>query len=221
MDWALFSATALFMVSMTFSPGPNNLLCAAHGSQHGIQKTLPLMIGMFFGFTALALIIGVGAVFIEQNPNILQLLVYAGALYIAYLSYKIASSPPLNTDDSTQLFGFFHGVLLQLVNGKAWIHFIILMTTFATQFGTGYGVKILFVLVNSTLGFTALCTWAFAGTLLRKIFSTPEQVRTLNLSLGLSLFLVAIWIAFPHYLEIFLSQVSDLLTGLLSYLAQG
>ena len=217
MDWALISATSLFMISMTFSPGPINLLCAAHGSQHGIRNTLPLMAGMFFGFTVLALIIGVGAVFIEQNANILQLLVYAGALYIAYLSYKIASSPPLKTDDSTQLFGFFHGVLLQLVNGKAWIHFIILMTTFATQFGTGYGVKILFVLVNSTLGFTALCTWAFAGTLLRKIFSTPEQVRTLNLSLGLSLFIVAIWIAFPQIT----SEILDLLTDLLSYLAQG
>jgi len=198
MDLALFSATALFMVSMTFSPGPNNLLCAAHGSQHGLRQTLSLMMGMFFGFTVLALAIGIGAVFIEQNANIIQILVYAGALYIAYLSYKIAFSPPLKTDESTQILGFSTGLLLQLVNGKAWIHFIILMTTFATQFGTGYGIKILFVLVNSTLGFTALCTWAFAGTLLRKIFSTPEQVRILNLSLGFSLLLVAIWIALPH-----------------------
>ncbi len=198
MDLALFSATALFMVSMTFSPGPNNLLCAAHGSQHGLRQTLSLMMGMFFGFTVLALAIGIGAVFIEQNANIIQILVYAGALYIAYLSYKIAFSPPLKTDESTQILGFSTGLLLQLVNGKAWIHFIILMTTFATQFGTGYGIKILFVLVNSTLGFTALCTWAFAGTLLRKIFNTPGQVRILNLSLGFSLLLVAIWIALPH-----------------------
>ena len=196
MDWALISATALFMVSMTFSPGPNNLLCAAHGSQHGIRNTLSLMTGMFFGFTVLALIIGVGAVFIEQNANILQILVYAGALYIAYLSYKIAFSSSVSTDESTQLLGFSTGLFLQLVNGKAWIHFIVLMTTFATQFAPGYGVKILFVLINSTLGFTALCTWAFAGTLLRKIFNTPVQVRTLNLLLGLSLFSVAIWIAF-------------------------
>ena len=186
------------MVSMTFSPGPNNLLCAAHGSQHGLRQTLSLMMGMFFGFTVLALAIGIGAVFIEQNANIIQILVYAGALYIAYLSYKIAFSPPLKTDESTQILGFSTGLLLQLVNGKAWIHFIILMTTFATQFGTGYGIKILFVLVNSTLGFTALCTWAFAGTLLRKIFNTPGQVRILNLSLGFSLLLVAIWIALPH-----------------------
>jgi threonine/homoserine/homoserine lactone efflux protein len=198
MDLALFSATVLFMVSMTFSPGPNNLLCAAHGSQHGLRQTLSLMMGMFFGFTVLALAIGIGAVFIEQNANIIQILVYAGALYIAYLSYKIAFSPPLKTDESTQILGFSTGLLLQLVNGKAWIHFIILMTTFATQFGTGYGIKILFVLVNSTLGFTALCTWAFAGTLLRKIFNTPGQVRILNLSLGFSLLLVAIWIALPH-----------------------
>ena len=198
MDLALLGATILFMVSMTFSPGPNNLLCAAHGSQHGFRKTLSLMIGMFSGFTILALAIGIGAVFLEQNATILQLLVYAGAIYIAYLSYKVAFSPPIDSDESTKILGFSTGLLLQLVNGKAWIHFIILMTTFATQFGTGYGIKILFVLANSTLGFTAPCTWAFAGTLLRKIFSTRGQVRILNLLLGFSLFFVAIWIALPH-----------------------
>ena len=196
MDWTHVIATAIFMVSMTFSPGPNNLLCAAHGSQHGIRKTLSLMIGMFFGFTVLALLIGIGAVFIEQNANILKILAYAGALYITYLSYKIASSPPMDADESTQLLGFPTGLFLQLVNAKAWIHFILLMTVFAPLFGTGYGMKIILALVNSTLGFTALCTWAFAGTLLRKKFNTPEQVRILNLLLGLLLFIVAILIAY-------------------------
>ena len=35
MDSALLAATLVFIIPMCFSPGPNNVLCAAHGSQHG------------------------------------------------------------------------------------------------------------------------------------------------------------------------------------------
>ncbi len=194
----LIVVTLYFILTMTYSPGPNNLLCAAHGSQHGFRQTIPLMTGMFFGFLALAVAIGMGTVFLEKNPELIQILIYVGAIYIGYLSYKLAFSTHVSQNNSTQLLGASTGFLLQIVNGKAWVHFIILMTTFASQFGTGYGIKILFALTNSVLGFSALCVWTFAGTILRKLFNTPKQARVLNLILGVSLLSVAIWLVLSH-----------------------
>ena len=93
---------------------------------------------------------------------------------------------------------FVTGATIQVVNGKAWIHFLVLMTSFGTLFGTGFTGKVLLVLLNLACGLPAVMTWAAFGTVLRRAFSTPESARVLNYIMGLSLFAVAIWIALPH-----------------------
>ena len=90
------------------------------------------------------------------------------------------------------------GFVLQIVNGKAWIHFVVLMTSFGTIFGAGLGGKIALVILNLSFGFPAVLSWAAFGTLLRKIFSGEEAGIWLNRGLGLLLFLVAVWIALPQ-----------------------
>ena len=90
------------------------------------------------------------------------------------------------------------GATIQVVNGKAWIHFLVLMTSFGTLFGTGFTGKVLLVLLNLACGLPAVMTWAAFGTVLRRAFSTPESARVLNRVMGLSLFAVAIWIVLPH-----------------------
>ena len=96
MDSALLAATLVFIIPMCFSPGPNNVLCAAHGSQHGFKGTLTLISGMAVGWSALGLFVGGATVFIEDNKGFFDTLTYIGAGYIAYLSYKIATSDPLD-----------------------------------------------------------------------------------------------------------------------------
>ena len=62
----------------------------------------------------------------------------------------------------------------------------------------GFGGKVILVAVNGVFGYPAVLTWAAFGMGLRKIFSTPEKARILNGALGLSLIIVAIWVALPH-----------------------
>ena len=90
MDIELLIATMIFIVPMCFTPGPNNVLCAAHGSQHGFRATLVLISGMAVGWSALGLFVAGATDLIEDNKTTFDLLTYVGALYIAYLSYKIA-----------------------------------------------------------------------------------------------------------------------------------
>ena len=81
MEIELLIATLVFIVPMCFTPGPNNVLCAAHGSQHGFRDTLPLIAGMAIGWSALGLFVGGATVFIEDNKSVFELLTYICLLY--------------------------------------------------------------------------------------------------------------------------------------------
>ena len=154
---------------------------------------------MAFGWSTLGLFVAVATDLIEEPQTVFDLLTYVGAAYIAYLSYKIATSNTIEqNEDASERLGFVTGATIQVVNGKAWIHFLVLMTSFGTLFGTGFTGKVLLVLLNLACGLPAVMTWAAFGTVLRRAFSTPESARVLNYIMGLSLFAVAIWIALPH-----------------------
>tara|TARA_B100000678_G_scaffold268552_1_gene254905 strand:- start:590 stop:1054 length:465 start_codon:yes stop_codon:yes gene_type:complete len=154
---------------------------------------------MAFGWSALGLFVGGATVFIEENEPTFQLLTYIGASYIALLSYKLATASPLTSEEKeSERLGTITGIALQVVNGKAWIHFLVLMTAFGGLFGSGFGAKAMLVLLNLVFGLPAVISWAAFGTLLSRAFSTPNSARKLNLAMSLSLFAVAVWIVLPH-----------------------
>ena len=187
-------AALVFIIPMCFTPGPNNVLCAAHGSQYGVRNSLSLISGMAVGWSILGLGIAAGATFIEENKIIFQILTYIGAIYMVYLGYKIATSTKVDDSDTDERLGFWTGLTLQMVNGKAWFHFLVLMTTFGTVLGEGYEAKVGLVLLNLSFGFAAVLSWTAFGTGLRKIFSGNESGIKLNQTMGFLLVLVAIWI---------------------------
>ena len=150
MDTAELLLMLAFTLPISFLPGPNNLLSAAHSSLLGFRNTLPLILGMVLGWILLGTIVGYGALFIEENQGLLKSLTYIGIVYIIYLSYKIATAHLLEEGDSNEE-GTKTGILLQVVNGKAFIHLLILMTTFGHVFGGGITGKIMIALVMAWL----------------------------------------------------------------------
>ena len=200
MDTTALIALLVFIVPMCFTPGPNNMLCAAHSAQHGFRSTVPLTLGMLTGWSILGLIVGVAIAAIESNQGFFNLLTYAGAAYIAYLGYSLgrADPKPLSDTTSTERLGFRTGVMLQFVNGKAWIHFLALMATWGSLFGQGIGGKIALVLLNGFAGYPAVLAWAGFGVALRRMFSSQNNAKRLNIALGASLVGVAVWILLPH-----------------------
>ena len=190
-------AALIFIIPMCFTPGPNNVLCAAHGSQYGVRNSLSLISGMAVGWSILGLGIAAGATFIEENKIIFQILTYIGAVYMVYLGYKIATSTKVDDSDTDERLGFWTGLTLQMVNGKAWFYFLVLMTTFGTVLGEGYEAKVGLVLLNLSFGFAAVLSWTAFGTGLRKIFSGNELGIKLNQIMGFLLVLVAVWIVIP------------------------
>ena len=66
------------------------------------------------------------------------------------------------------------------------------MGGFAQEWGTGYIEILSLVGFVSIFGLSAISSWAYAGTLLKKVFSSEKHARILNAIFAISLVLVAI-----------------------------
>ena len=196
MDFELLLAMLAFTLPISILPGPNNLLSASHSSRYGFRETLPLLSGMVFGWFLLGISVGFGALFIEENKNLLNALTYIGVGYIVYLSYKITTARLVNgEEDADEKLGLSTGAVLQIVNGKAFIHLLILMTVFGDVFGSGFWYLVVFLQVLIKL--IGWIIWSGFGSRLKQTFSDERSGVLINRIMGISLFLVAIWIVIP------------------------
>jgi len=198
MDVAELVVMLAFTLPISFLPGPNNLLSAAHSSRYGFKNSLPLISGMVIGWLILGAVVGYGALFIEENQNILNGLTYVGVLYIIYLSYHISTSHSVDNENvSDEKLNIGTGIMLQVVNGKAFIHLLILMTTFGTVFGTTFTSKMIIVALNVGIKLIGWMGWGLFGSALKEKFSDEASGILINRIFGFSLFCVAIWILLP------------------------
>ena len=67
MDIALIIAALTFMITINITPGPNNILCAFHGSKYGVKATIPLISGMALGWLIMGLFVAITLDTIEKN----------------------------------------------------------------------------------------------------------------------------------------------------------
>ncbi len=84
----------MFVLSSSITPGPNNLMLMASGTNFGIRRTMPHFWGVILGFTVLVLLVGLGLsrVFVAYPAAHIALKVLS-ALYLLYLAWKIATAP--------------------------------------------------------------------------------------------------------------------------------
>ena len=60
------------MVFLSFSPGPNNILCSVNSTKYGIKKTLPLLAGVITGFFLVGFTTSLTIEFIKDQQEILD-----------------------------------------------------------------------------------------------------------------------------------------------------
>lgn len=195
---AVWSAFLTFTVISCWTPGPNTLLCAAHGARHGWRESMPLVGGMWLGFTTLHLTVGMGLTALERWAWVFDILAWVGVAYILWLAWHFARShpdPEAEGPDAEHRLGIRTGATLQLVNGKAWVHMLILFGTFAPQFGGGPYSVVLITAFSSGIGVCSVIAWAGLGSTLQGVMAHPRHGRVLNLGFALALVVLAIWIA--------------------------
>ena len=123
-----------FVSSIT--PGPNNLMLLASGTNFGFKRTIPHLLGVTLGFTLMVILVGFGLMNIfEWYPITKQLLTIFSVVYLTYLSYKIATSKPSSSTEGVKSkpMTFIQAVLFQWVNPKAWTMALSAMTLYANS----------------------------------------------------------------------------------------
>ena len=89
-----YLAIILFAIATCVTPGPNNTMIMTSGLNYGIQRSLPHYLGIILGFPAMVVAVGLGlASLVEQYAVLHLLLKVAGASYLTFLAWKIASAP--------------------------------------------------------------------------------------------------------------------------------
>jgi threonine/homoserine/homoserine lactone efflux protein len=189
MTTEMFIALAVFAAISAFTPGPNNTLVLASGVRFGFQRSLPLVLGVGTGFPLMIGLIGLGLgkVF-ETYPLIYFYLKYAGATYMAWLAFKIATAKLESESDSLaqKPMSYLQMVLFQWINPKGWVMAVTALSAYTTASSYYAGVaSVVGTFVVMGLGSSA--TWALFGASLRNVMHDPRYFRAINVVLALSL----------------------------------
>ncbi|MBI6952317.1 LysE family translocator [Pseudomonas sp. B21-023] len=185
----LLSAFVLFAFVSSITPGPNNTMLLASGVNFGVRRTIPHALGISVGFMVMVLAVGLGLgeVF-KAWPPLYSILRYAGAAYLLYLAWKIATSGPMSgdTNGSRKPLGFWGAAAFQWVNPKAWVMAIGAITTYTPAQGYVFNVIVIatvFALVN----LPSVGIWVMFGSALRNLLRNPRAVVLFNVLMAVLL----------------------------------
>ena len=172
---------SLFMFVTSCSPGPNNVVASHSGFNHGIKKSIPLMLGVIFGFTTMLAIVNFGLINIFNiYPIIQKILIGTGTIFLIYLAYKISFSKSSDNKNDLKPVNFTETFLYQFLNPKGVIVAVIAVSTY-TESGINFmnyslwmlGIAFLFAIISITF-------WTFLGKFMRKFATNEKFIKWFN-----------------------------------------
>lgn len=182
-------SVALFAVSSSVTPGPNNIMVMTSGVNFGARKSLPLLSGICVGFTIMLLLVGVGfgQVF-HFFPKLEVIIKVLGSAYLLYLAWQIAITKEIGKGQQQGTpFGFMKGALFQWVNAKAWVVAIGAISAFTTV-GEGYFSQNLTIAGTFlVVSFPCVGVWLMFGSALRRWLTRQHYLRWFNLTMAMLL----------------------------------
>ena len=175
-------------LSLGFTPGPNNAVAAYSGFNFGIKKTLPLILGVGFGYTTLIILINFVLISTFKNyPIIQEIIRVLGTIFLIYLAYKISFSK-ISLDGKTENpVKFFHKFIFQFINPKGVMAGVTLSSNFVEQGENYLNHSIWVIIVCSVTAFLSITSWTFLGKFLRKFATNNNFIKRFNYAMSLLL----------------------------------
>lgn len=195
-----FLSFLLFALVGSITPGPNNMISTASGAAFGFVRTLPQMLGVSVGFPLMliALGLGLGEIF-QQAPWLHEALKYAGAAFLLYLAWRIASAAGVEDAETKRPLTFIEAAVFQWLNPKAWTLSLGALAAFTTP-GLGFAaffteIAVLAVLFGA-IAFLALVVWCLFGVMIARALQDERKRKVFQFSLAglLALSVVSLFI---------------------------
>lgn len=179
-------AIALFAVSASATPGPNNIMVMTSGVNFGVKKSLPLLTGICVGFAVMLLLVGLGfSQLFDIFPSLHFIIKCVGVAYLLYLAFLIAKSAgTVTTKNQEKPLTFMKGALFQWVNAKAWVVATGAIAAFTTVGGNFYSQNILIAATFFVVSIPCVGLWLSFGSLLKNILNSDKSRKWFNFSMA-------------------------------------
>ena len=175
-------------LSLGFTPGPNNAVAAYSGFNFGIRKTLPLILGVGFGYTTLIILINFVLISTFKNyPIIQEIIRILGTFFLIYLAYKISFSKISSDGKTENPVKFFDKFIFQFINPKGVMAGVTLSSNFVEQGESYLNHSIWVIVVCSVTAFLSITSWTFLGKFLRKFATNNNFIKRFNYAMSLLL----------------------------------
>jgi len=173
--------------SLGFTPGPNNAVASFSGFNFGMKKTIPLILGVWFGYTVLVLLINFVLIstFIKY-PLIQEIIRVLGTFFLLYLSYKISFSSLFKDGKKNNPVKFIDTFIFQFLNPKGVMAAIIVISKFIIE-DSYLKSSLTVIVVCSLTAVTSITTWAFLGKFLRNFATNNNFIKRFNYAMSLLL----------------------------------
>ncbi len=184
-----------FAMVAALTPGPNNIILSANAVNYGFKKTIPLILGVFFGFlTVLSLcLIGVGELY-KSIPTAEIIIKITATIFLIYLSYKIFVSSTFSEQKSLKRFSFKDIYFFQIINPKV----IAVSTSSSAVFIQNkfiFQIEFLLIFLCFVISTaSSAVVWALIGHSIRKYLNKEKEIKIFNKVMGTLLFLSVIFI---------------------------
>jgi threonine/homoserine/homoserine lactone efflux protein len=192
-----FAALIGFAFVTSITPGPNNMMLIASGANFGFWRTVPHMLGISLGHTAMTLIVGLGlAGIVQQEPRILVVLKWVSVAYLLWLAWKLANAAaPGSATTGARPMTFLGAALFQWVNPKAWTMSLGAVTAYATN-PTPLTVALI-ATTFAVINLPSVSVWTLAGQELRRWLTSPTRLTVFNWTMA-ALLVASLWPVLTH-----------------------
>ena len=173
--------------SLGFTPGPNNAVASYSGFNFGIKKTIPLIMGVWLGYTVLVILINFVLIstFIKY-PLIQEVIRILGTLFLIYLAYKISFSKTSKEGKKINPVKFIDTFIFQFLNPKGVMAAITLISKFVLE-NDYLNSSLTVIVVCSLTALTSITAWAFLGKFLRNFATNNNFIKRFNYAMSLLL----------------------------------
>ncbi len=189
------------MLVSSVTPGPNNTMLMASGVHFGFRRTLAHLMGVQLGFGFMVVAVGLGLhTVLAQFPAFYELVRFAGAAYMVWMAWSLASARPHvavpaalddglhSAQNEAKPLGFWGAVLFQWVNPKAWVMAVTIMSAYVPP-GAGLLQIAPLGMLYVALGFPCSSVWVGFGSALRSYLQDAFRMRVFNCSMAAALLL--------------------------------
>jgi len=185
----------LFCIAAAFTPGPNNILGSYSGFNFGIKKSLPLILGVTFGYTTLITLSAVGLNLVFNAYPILKTIIkILGSLFLIYLAYKISFQNKVEENKIKNPVKFYEIFIFQFINPKGVFAAITSISLFV-ELGTNYLFhSLVVIMVSFCCAIISITSWCLLGKFLRRFSENKKFIQTFNYTMSFSLIVCVILI---------------------------